>query len=199
MFVVTYMCRIIGLIRTNSVLINQVILGLLNAGSLTGYDLKKRFSSSLLLPWSGNSNQIYRALSELHDQGLVTVEEQQQSNKPPRKLYTLTDQGQQRLRDWLQSTPDVPQFQNPLLIQLLWADQIERSASREVLEKYRAELNEHLTLLREYMRRETASAPVTDRESLAVRAMRHWIALYELHLTWVDDLVDSLALPEDKD
>jgi DNA-binding PadR family transcriptional regulator len=181
------------------VLIKQVILGLLNAGPLTGYDLKKRFSSSLLLPWSGNSNQIYRALSELHEQGLVTVEEQQQANKPPRKLYTLTDQGQQRLRDWLQSTPDVPQFQNPLLIQLMWADQIERSASRKMLDRYKAELSEHITLLREYIRRETASAAATDRESLAVPAMRHWIALYELHLTWVADLVDTLAVSEDTD
>lgn len=180
-------------------LIKQVILGLLSAGSLTGYDLKKRFSTSLLLPWSGNSNQIYTALSELHKQGLVTVEEQQQVNKPPRKLYTLTDKGQQLLREWLQSTPEIPQFQSPLLIQLLWADQVERSASRVVLDRYQVELSEHMTVLREHIRRQTASATVTDRDSLAVRAMQHCIALYELHLDWVHQLVDTLALPEEND
>ncbi len=176
-------------------IIQQVILGLLSAEPLTGYDLKKRFSSSLLLPWSGNSNQIYKALSELHEQQLVTVEEQRQVNKPPRKLYTLTDKGQQRLREWLQSTPEIPQFQSPLLIQLLWADQVERSVSRVVLDRYEAELSEHITMLREHIRRQTASATGTDSDSLAVRAMQHWIALYELHLNWVR----QLALPEEND
>lgn len=178
-------------------LIKQVILGLLSAGSLTGYDLKKRFSNSLMLPWSGNSNQIYKALLELHEQGLVTLEEQQQANKPPRKLYTLTPKGHQALRDWLQSTPELPQFQSPLLLQLLWADQVERSESRDVLDKYEAELSEHVAMLREYVRRQAPSTIAVGEHSIAVSAMQHWITLYELHLEWVRHLRDVLTPPKE--
>ncbi len=178
-------------------LIKQVILGLLSAGSLTGYDLKKRFSNSLMLPWSGNSNQIYKALLELHEQGLVTLEEQQQANKPPRKLYSLTPKGHQALRDWLQSTPELPQFQSPLLLQLLWADQVERSASRDVLDKYEAELSEHVAMLREYVRRQAPSTSAVGEHSIAVSAMQHWITLYEFHLDWVRRLRDVLSLPKE--
>ncbi|MFN8529773.1 MAG: PadR family transcriptional regulator [Anaerolineae bacterium] len=177
-------------------LIKQVILGLLSGEPLTGYDLKKRFSGSLLLPWSGNSNQIYKALLELHDEGLVTVEEQQQANKPPRKVYSLAEKGHQALRDWLCSPPELPQFENPLLIQLLWADQAERSATRAVLETYEAELREHVIMLREYSRRQTDLA--ADHHSLVEQAMQHWVSLYEFHLAWVHQLRDTLTPPEEK-
>lgn len=172
-------------------LIKKVILGLLSESPLTGYDLKKRFSSSLLLPWSGNSNQIYKALLELHEDGLVTVEEQQQPNKPPRKLYTLGEKGHQALREWLQSTPEPPQLQNPLLLQLLWADQVEQSASRAMLDTYEEDLSEHVATLREHIRRQTTTAAADH--ALAVHAMQHWIALYEFHLEWVRRLRETLA------
>lgn len=174
-------------------LINQVILGLLSEVPLTGYDLKKRFSSSMLLPWSGNSNQIYKALLELHEDGLVTAEEQQQINKPPRKLYSLTDKGHQALREWLQSTPAIAQFHHPLLMQLLWADQVDRSAARAVLNAYEDELRVYIAMLREYIRRQTILATDTQDASLADQAMQHWIALYEFHLEWVHQLQQTFA------
>jgi PadR family transcriptional regulator, regulatory protein AphA len=176
----------------DGVLIKQVILGLLSETPLTGYDLKKRVSSSMLLPWSGNSNQIYKALLELHEEGLVSVEEQQQMSKPPRKLYTLTEQGHQALRQWLQSTPDIAQFQSPLLVQLLWADQVEQSLLCAMLEQYVKELSIHITMLREQVRRQTDSPAHSQDSSLVIRAMQHWIDLYEFHLQWIHKIRQSL-------
>ena len=41
--------------------------------------------------WSGNNNQIYKTLVQLHADGLVESEVQQQENYPTRKEYRLTD------------------------------------------------------------------------------------------------------------
>ena len=42
--------------------INYTILGLLESGDRSGYDLKKVMQELDFLPWSGNNNQIYKAL-----------------------------------------------------------------------------------------------------------------------------------------
>lgn len=179
--------------RENPVLIKQVILGLLSETSLTGYDLKKQISSSAMLPWSGNSNQIYKALLELHQEGLVTVEEHQQSGKPPRKVYSLTAQGTQALRVWQESTPPVAQFHAPLLIQLLWAQRGETSTLGAMLEAYAEDVRVHIAMLQEELRRQIDTAQEVQHNSFARHAMQHWIDLYEVHLQWVRQLQMGLT------
>ena len=51
--------------------INYTILGLLESGDRSGYDLKKVMQELDFLPWSGNNNQIYKALVFLLEEGLV--------------------------------------------------------------------------------------------------------------------------------
>ena len=107
---------------------------------MSGYDLKKKFSSSDIFYWSGNNNQIYKTLVELHNNLLVTVEVHYQESKPPRKLYTITDSGLAVLRQWIQSPPSLPQFHTPLMIQLNWADELTPHELNVLLVTYRDDL-----------------------------------------------------------
>ena len=54
--------------------IKHAILGILSFKPLTGYDIKKIIQESSFMYWSGNNNQVYKALLELHDKGFVTNE-----------------------------------------------------------------------------------------------------------------------------
>jgi PadR family transcriptional regulator, regulatory protein AphA len=168
--------------------IKYVILGFLSESAMTGYDLKKKFSSSEIFHWSGNNNQIYTALVELHEEKLVTLEVQYQESKPPRKLYSLTPEGLAALRQWLQSSPKLPQFQNALLIQLTWADQLTTDELRTLLMKYEEDLQIHIAMLREQGRRTGKNKQFT----FADRAAEHWVAFYELELKWVQTLRQEL-------
>lgn len=81
--------------------IKYALLGFLNWKALTGYELKQLFAESATLSWSGNSNQIYTPLVELHKEGLVSVEVQPQEARPSRKVYTTTDKGLAELKSWI--------------------------------------------------------------------------------------------------
>ncbi len=168
--------------------IKYVILGFLSETPLTGYDLKKKFSESEIFHWSGNNNQIYRTLVELHEAQLVTVEVQVQASKPSRKIYTITDTGLATLRRWLRSTPELPQFRDALLLQLAWADQLDTDALSALLTAYEDELHAHVVLLREQMRRDT-----DPRQPLRNRIAEHWLSFYELELEWVRNLREEYA------
>ncbi len=162
--------------------IKYVILGFLSETSLTGYDLKKKFSESEIFHWSGNNNQIYRTLSELHRDNLVTIEVQYQESKPPRKIYTITEAGLALLREWVLSAPEQPQFRNMLLAQLHWADQVDSAALDAMLAQYEENLHVHVLMLREHLRRKDTS------NVLRRRIAEHWLSYYELELNWIRDL-----------
>ena len=77
--------------------IRHAILGFLSWKPFTGYELKKLFADALSFHWSGNNNQIYGSLVELHKVGAVSVEVEQQEKLPARKVYTITDEGRAEL------------------------------------------------------------------------------------------------------
>ena len=197
MLLITYVSRVFACIRIGkgeTVSIKYVMLGFLSETPLTGYDLKKKFSDSEVFHWSGNNNQIYKTLVELHEENLVTVEVQQQENKPPRKTYTITDKGLVTLRQWMLSVPELPHFRSMLLVKLTWADQLEPSELARMLATYEMELQDHMVMLREQARRTNANASTLGR-SFGSKIAAHWIAFYEHEFEWVHALRQELDVP----
>ncbi|MBQ8133011.1 MAG: PadR family transcriptional regulator [Clostridia bacterium] len=77
------------------------ILGLLNYGSMTGYDIMLTFKDSLNFFWTAQTSQIYRELQTLKAKGWVTDESISQSGKPDKKLFSITESGKEELNRWL--------------------------------------------------------------------------------------------------
>ena len=174
--------------------IRYAILGFLSWRPLTGYDLKKMFADSAYFHWSGNNNQIYRTLVELHREGLVTQEVQVQESYPPRKVYTITEAGRAALRAWLLSPPELPQLRNPFLAQLAWADQLAPAELDALLAQYEHEVEMQLLMRREQERRGSPSPARTPRETYLWRMIAEaWISTYENELAWVRKLRRDLG------
>ncbi len=179
--------------------IEYAILGLLSWRPLTGYDIKKMFAGSTALYWSGNNNQIYTALVDLHKKELVSREVELQPDRPPRKIYSLTEKGQAALKEWLLTEPEPPQLKNSFLIQLAWADQLQPAELDALLGKYEAEMEMQVTILQEQANRKNLSPsgvtrdaytnPAlarTRREALLWSAIQeNWIWFYQNELNWV--------------
>jgi DNA-binding PadR family transcriptional regulator len=83
--------------------IKHAILGLLVDGPLHGYGLKAAYEKELVPGAVLNIGQVYQALDKLEPEGHVTVEVVPQSERPDRKVYTLTDKGRRELLSWLRS------------------------------------------------------------------------------------------------
>lgn len=175
--------------------IQYVILGFLSETPMTGYDLKKRFSDSEVFHWSGNNNQIYRALVELHNQQWVTLETQYQASKPPRKIYTISENGLRALKQWMLTPPDLPQFRNGLLTQLTWADQLPSEEVGKLLAVYEEEVRVHSLMLREQVQRSSEAARAAGQNDwFKIRIAEHWISFYDLERDWVRALRRELEM-----
>ncbi|MDD2459372.1 MAG: DUF4180 domain-containing protein [Eubacteriales bacterium] len=126
--------------------IQHIVLGYLSASSQTGYDLKKAIAAHPFLPWSGNNNQIYKALIELENQGFVESETVIQHMAPNKKVYKIANPGRALLKHWLYE-PVVPApIDHPLLVKLQFADHLKPAEWFEVFMKYRQDLHDRLLM-----------------------------------------------------
>ncbi|MBK9049520.1 MAG: PadR family transcriptional regulator [Chloroflexi bacterium] len=173
--------------------IKYAILGFLSWTPMTGYDLKKRFEESSTFYWSGNNNQIYKALVELHQAGFVTKEVQQQESLPARKIYTVTALGLAELRQWLITPPELPQRRHPFLVQLAWADLLTPAELDKQLAQYEEEVDTKWRMLQVQQQRATDWPQRTERERhLWQMISENELAFYRGELAWVRELRDGL-------
>lgn len=173
--------------------IKYALLGFLSWRALTGYELKQLFAESATLSWSGNSNQIYTPLVELHKDGLVSVEVQPQEARPSRKVYTITEKGLAELKSWVLSTPEAPLQKNAFLLQLAWADQLTDEEVNALLQAYEEQVQTHLLLFRGRDLR-TDSPQRTPRETALWKMIsENWISFYEKELHWTQRVREELV------
>ena len=173
--------------------IEYAVLGFLSWRSLSGYDLKKLFSDSSAIYWSGNSNQIYRALVKLHEQGWVSKEIEYQEERPNRKMYTITEEGREALQGWLKNAPELPQYRHSFLVQLTWADLLEADELETLLSQYEAELQIQVQMVTEKGRRGTDPQPRTPREAVLWQMiLENEIEFYQHEIDWTNRLRKAL-------
>lgn len=168
-------------------------MGFLSWQSFSGYDLKKMFSDSTALYWSGNNNQIYTTLVQLREEGLVEQEVQYQASLPAKKNYSLTEKGRDELRKWLVSTPELPEFRNSFLIQLAWADQLEEYELETLIKNYEEEVQAQLFIQQEKIRRGQKVPNRTPREAYLWKMIsENIISSYKNELIWINKLRNGL-------
>jgi PadR family transcriptional regulator AphA len=178
--------------------IEFTILGLLNQQPMTGYELKKIISRSPTFYWSGNSNQIYTHLVELQRQGFLSLEVVYQENKPPRKIYTITEYGRNRLVEWLRNAPQLPERKHPFLIQLAWANLLSDEELDRLLEAYEAEILIQLKMAKQQGISAEPVAPATERQSLIWEQItRSWVGYYKSELKWTQEFRQKFIRKEE--
>ena len=77
------------------------ILGLLNYGSMTGYEIMLTFKNSLCYFWTAQTSQIYRELQTLKKNGWAADKSIPQQGKPDKVYFSITDDGRKELKRWL--------------------------------------------------------------------------------------------------
>ncbi|NRR03391.1 DUF4180 domain-containing protein [Brevibacillus sp. RS1.1] len=173
--------------------IQLAILGILSWKSSTGYELKKIFEDSSFMYWSGNNNQIYKALISMENEGFVTNDVVHQDNSPSKKIYTITEEGLKELRKWLVSSPEAPEIKKTFLVQLAWSDMLSNQELSEVLSKYENEIKLQLIMQKEKYKRALHSPNRSTRESLIWEMIsKNVISTYNNELNWVRETRQKL-------
>ena len=160
----------------------HAILGLLADGSLHGYELRTLYQDHLVPSAKLNFGQVYTTLDRLQRDGWVEHDVVSQQERPDKKVYALTEEGQKQLQAWL-DTPSVLNLdmRNETFLKLMLA---RRLAHIEPLKVLRTEKRACLARLHELTQararaREKREPPQTilllDLAVLRLEAFMRWL------------------------
>ena len=92
------------------------ILGLLNYGDMTGYEIMAVFRDSLSHFWMAQTSQIYRELKTLEENGWITATHVEQESRPDKNVLSITEDGRTELIKWLEKDGVEKPGRSPLLM-----------------------------------------------------------------------------------
>ncbi|MFI2855729.1 PadR family transcriptional regulator [Paenibacillus sp. JSM ZJ436] len=98
------------------------LLGLLARKESSGYELMLRIQPF----WQAKHSQIYPLLARMEEKGLLSSYWVQQSDKPDKKIYAITEDGISKLREWMHQpiAPSVTKDELSLRTFSLWLSEI---------------------------------------------------------------------------
>lgn len=175
------------------------LLGLLARESLTGYDLTKRFDSTVGFFWSAKHSQIYPELASLTQEGLVTFELITQTSKPNKKVYTITEAGREALRSWVEQPCDRRTVKDPLLMRIWVVGMVDPARALHHLRETRSEYERRVVAIREaeaQFQANRANVPDPDNVNLgsymALRCGKLQVDAYYHWLEWAIAELETL-------
>ena len=135
-------------IRKKVSVLGYALLGLLAQESLTGYGLTGRMRERIGFFWGAGHSQVYPELARLEEGGLVEHRLVEQSDRPDKKVYTITGAGFEALKEWVTApvTPRPARDELTLKAYSLWV------AGPGRAELFREEEKRHGERLEEYER-----------------------------------------------
>ena len=84
--------------------LDLVVLGFLNRQPMHGYEIIGYFEKRGIEMWTRvKTPSVYKTLQRLEKQGFITGEMKQEGNNPPRKVFTITNEGKEHFMQLLNS------------------------------------------------------------------------------------------------
>ena len=138
--------------------LRPVLLALLSKEPNSGYGVGRLFRRQLSHLWDARLQQIYGELAKLEVEGLVQFESIELPNRPAKKVYSLTQAGQQALDVWLAERPASVACKDDLMVRLYCLERMPQEVAIRRLEERR---DEYESEVRE-LRRKLVEIPRTD-------------------------------------
>jgi PadR family transcriptional regulator, regulatory protein AphA len=169
-------------------LFSYTILGLVGRGGAGPYDLRRMVQQGRIYDWAGES-QYYVEPKRLAKLGYLEAHKEPGRTRE-RTVYTLTDKGQEALREWAKTPVHFPRLEHEGLTRLLVADLVDEHDVRESL----ATLRDDIAVLESKLdEAEAMAATLPHREKYLMLAHGLSRRMLAAHLEWLDEVERELS------
>ena len=193
------------------------LLALLTVEPMTGYDLAKRFESSVAFVWHAPDSQIYPELRKMAKEGLLTAEEISWGPNGKKTQYRITIEGRAAFKQWMNTPLEYARERDPVHLKAAYLEWAEPSMAKQHMQAHieyhrmrRGQWADMIAGLRDgtnemLSKRLAAAAPQDHRRILEYKIFTYQglIARAETEIEWGLrglELIDSLSNtpPEDQ-
>lgn len=156
-----------------------LVLGLLRRQEMHGYRINEFIEEKMHFCIDLKKPTAYYILDKLAQEGLVRVERRQAGNRPPRRVYHITEIGEAFFLDLLrQNLADHIQTYYPTDVGIAFIDQLPPEEVTRYLRRKREKVKAELVTLRKAVGHSGPLQHVLDRNQRLLQA----------ELDWLDDL-----------
>jgi PadR family transcriptional regulator, regulatory protein AphA len=125
--------------------IKTLCLGILSLHEASGYEIKKEIEDGLFSHFIDASfGSIYPALTQLNAEGLVTLRAEEQTSRPDKKVYAITDAGRAILAKSIVVIPARDKYKSEFLFEMLFQELLPTDFKRTAIEKQLTDLKEDM-------------------------------------------------------
>ena len=124
------------------------LLGILMTGPKHGYEMHSYFSSHMDQFWRLSMSQIYALLKRMEKNGVVISKSEWQNNRPPKKIFSITQTGKEGFLNWVYSPVNhVRNLRIEFMAKLFFINELKLKRAADIIDKQIAILRETLHLL----------------------------------------------------
>jgi DNA-binding PadR family transcriptional regulator len=160
-----------------------LLLGILLSHDMHGYQLNEMLQHNPGMPITLKKSNAYKLLGDMEKDGWVTFAEEKEGNRPPRRVYTVTEAGEaafyRLLRDNLSTCPS-PEFPGVVGLDFVYTLPVEEVIT--LLEQ------RHQAIEAKFQQLDGVSAEIRQ-SHLAVEYLHHY---YATELQWLADVINRL-------
>lgn len=169
------------------------ILALLSPEPKTGYQLSKEIQSSITFFWKATHQQIYRELASLEQNRLVKHREVAQSNKPDKKIYSVTKEGTKELMRWMKEPSELPAIRDSFMVKLFTGHLTHPEILLEDLRNQKQVHEKRQNQFREAQKKYFQDvSSLSFEEKFQYLTLRRGLLLGEAWLSWCKEVEDFL-------
>lgn len=167
--------------------LKHLVLAVLSRQPATGYEITKTFDAIVGSFWRASHQQVYRELTALSKVGLATFAKVSQTERPDKKVYTITPAGVEDLLQWLMRPTQERPLKDDLLIKVWAGELLGPSALRREIarlrEAHEAELNRYRAIERELF----SSPPEDAFKVMQYVALKRGITAEQSWIAWSEE------------
>ncbi|MGW8322824.1 MAG: PadR family transcriptional regulator [Thermodesulfobacteriota bacterium] len=166
--------------------LREAMLGLLDDGPMTGYEIKQFFRNVIRHFWSVSDGQLYPTLKKMHGDGLVSLEVVEQKGTANKHVYSITDKGREKFARWIREPViKFEELKEPFVLKVFFFSKLSRE---EILEHLNAQRELHARILEEIRSvRDTYEEDVSPYQRMIGYA---GILYVEVRLLWLARMID---------
>ena len=171
--------------------LSLAVLGLVAQEPLTGYALRKVFTTTPMGHFSASPGAIYPALRRMEREGLIRGSIEKANTLRPRQVFKVTEKGRKALAGRLLSPitrEDVAQRMDELTLRFAFmGDVLGKKESLRYLEQLVSRINEYIPVLLKHLEAQRKGGRLTG-----AYALEHGIAHYVATVKWARRVIRDL-------
>ena len=153
-----------------------LLLGLLKNQAQHGYQLNDFIEKNLARVTDLKKATAYALLERLRESGLVTVKLEQEGNRPPRKVYGITQRGEIEFLGLLKTElSSAEPISSPESTALMFMTELEPEDRVACLKTRLEKLNNHIANLEQIPVHKSAVNFALERQMVLLKADRDWL------------------------